>query len=188
MARKWVRLWIKRFYSFFSLLIIFWDFRAPAAAREELGLSYLLAGWRQLVRVFGQHREVINNGLQMCYLAQHGDLHVLTGEEDECNQLGRQQEPACSVFSVQRLSVTHHHRLKEVDEWTVASSFLQERPAHRLLLRLLHQQVQVADVLHGTVQLGAQVPPAWARERRRRIEVRGVNRGEERRRRRNVNR
>lgn len=27
--------------------------------------------------VFSQHSEVINNGLQMCYLSQHGDLYIL---------------------------------------------------------------------------------------------------------------
>lgn len=47
------------------------------AQNTDLDCSYLLAGWWQLVRVLSQHSEVINNGLKMCHLAQHGDLYVL---------------------------------------------------------------------------------------------------------------
>ena len=35
------------------------------------------------MRVFSQHGEVINNGLQVCDLSQHGDLHVLEGEQQD---------------------------------------------------------------------------------------------------------
>ena len=70
-----------------------------------------------------------------------------------------------SLFSaVQR--PTHHHRLQQADECTVTASLLQQGSAHRLLLRLLHQQVQVTHVLHGTVQLGAQVAPACEEAKR----------------------
>lgn len=47
----------------------------------DFDCSYLLAGWGQLVRVLSQHSEVINNGLQMRHLSQHGDLYVLQKEE-----------------------------------------------------------------------------------------------------------
>lgn len=112
------------------------------------------------MRVFSQHGEVINNGLQVCDLSQHGDLHVLQGEKQdglEFKQLEQSEEEICT----HQRCWSHHHRLQHVDECTVTPSLLQECSAHRLLLRLLHQQVQVADVLHGAVQLGAQVPPAW---------------------------
>lgn len=116
------------------------------------------------MRVFSQHGEVIDNGLQVCDLSQHGDLHVLQGEKQdglEFKQLEQSEEHTSVHISAVGLSVAHHHRLQHVDECTVTPSLLQEGSAHRLLLRLLHQQVQVADVLHGAVQLGAQVPPAW---------------------------
>lgn len=63
----------------------------------------------------------------------------------------------------------HHHRLQHVNKCTVAPPLFQQGSPHSLLLCLLHQQVQVADVLHGTVQLGAQVPTACVtRESQRR--------------------
>lgn len=68
-----------------------------------------------------------------------------------------------------RVNVPHHHRLQHVNKCTVAPPLFQKGSPHSLLLRLLHQQIQVADVLHGAVQLGAQVPTACVtRERRRR--------------------
>lgn len=69
------------------------------------------------------------------------------------------------LLGVQWLNVPHHHRLQQVDECTVTTSLFQEGSAHCLLLRLLHQQVQVTHILHGTVQLRAQVTAAWARQR-----------------------
>lgn len=63
----------------------------------------------------------------------------------------------------------HHHRLQHVNKCTVAPPLFQKGSPHSLLLCLLHQQIQVADVLHGAVQLGAQVPTACVtRESRRR--------------------
>lgn len=59
-----------------------------------------------------------------------------------------------------RVNVPHHHRLQHVNKCTVAPPLFQKGSPHSLLLRLLHQQIQVADVLHGAVQLGAQVPTA----------------------------
>lgn len=45
----------------------------------EHDVCYLLTGWRQLVGIFSQHSEVINNGLQVCHLSQHGNFYVLEG-------------------------------------------------------------------------------------------------------------
>lgn len=56
---------------------------------------------------------------------------------------------------------TDHDRPQHGDEAAEATPLLHQRLPHRLLLRLLQQQVLIADVLHGAVQLGAQVPPAW---------------------------
>lgn len=47
---------------------------------KALDYGYLLAGWWQLVRVLGQHSEVINNSLEVRHLSQHGDLHILREE------------------------------------------------------------------------------------------------------------
>ncbi len=68
------------------------------------------------------------------------------------------------LLGVQWLNVPHHHRLQQVDECTVTTSLFQEGSAHCLLLRLLHQQVQVTHILHGTVQLRLQVPSPWGGE------------------------
>lgn len=59
-----------------------------------------------------------------------------------------------------RVNVAHHHGLQHVNKCTVAPPLFQEGSPHGLLLCLLHQQIQVADILHGAVQLGAQVPTA----------------------------
>lgn len=56
---------------------------------------------------------------------------------------------------------THHHRLQEGDKGAEAATLLNQGPAHRLLLRLLQQQVHVIHVLQGTVQLGLQVSFPW---------------------------
>lgn len=68
------------------------------------------------------------------------------------------------MYVQQRLNVPHQHRLQHVNECTVTPSLFQKGSAHCLLLRLLHQQVQVTDILHGAVQLGTQVTPAYARQ------------------------
>lgn len=56
------------------------------------------------------------------------------------------------------LQSPHHNWLKEADEGTEATPLLHQGTAHSLLLRLLHQQAHVGDILHGTVQLRLQVP------------------------------
>lgn len=56
------------------------------AENTDFDCSYLLAGWRQLVRVLSQYSEVVNNGLQMRHLSQHGDFDVLKkGEQGGLN-------------------------------------------------------------------------------------------------------
>lgn len=51
------------------------------------------------MRVFSQHGEVINNGLQVCDLSQHGDLHVLQGEKQDELEF-KQLEPSEEHTSV----------------------------------------------------------------------------------------
>jgi len=60
-----------------------------------------------------------------------------------------------------RTSPPHHNGLQEADDGAEATPLLHEGPAHRLLLRLLHQQTQVRHILHGAVQLGLQVHSPW---------------------------
>lgn len=111
----------------------------------------------------------------MCYLSQHGNLYTLQGNTGQTESNGyhiidMSKQPVLFTFIFykpqvyQRHNDPHHHRLEHVNECTVTPSLFQEGSAHRLLLRLLHQQIQVTDVLHGTVQLGAQVPTACARQ------------------------
>lgn len=106
----------------------------------------------------------------MRYLPQHGNLYILEKEKKGGIKLNSNHttraSPVKHLFSseLQRPNVPHHHRLQQVNECTVTASLLQEGSAHCLLLCLLHQQIQVTDVLHGTVQLGAQVTPACMRQ------------------------
>lgn len=61
--------------------------------------------------------------------------------------------------------ITDHNRPQHGHEAAKATPLLHQRPPHRLLLRLLQQQVLIADVLHGAVQLGLQVSTAWTQTR-----------------------
>lgn len=56
--------------------------------------------------------------------------------------------------------VTDHDRLQHGDEAAEATPLLHQRLPHRLLLRLLQQQVFITDILHGAVQLRLEVPAA----------------------------
>lgn len=96
----------------------------------------------------------------MSDLSQHGNLNILQLKHDgrEIKRRTRHQR----WRNTRPVTAPHHHRLQHVNEGAVTAPLLQEGPANRLLLRLLHQQVQVTHVLHGAVQLGAQVPPACA--------------------------
>ncbi|TNN58204.1 hypothetical protein EYF80_031564 [Liparis tanakae] len=82
-------------------------------------------------------------------LLQEGEVKVLLGNNgSQRPTLGRKSPP-------------HHDGLQEADDGAEATPLLHEGPAHRLLLRLLHQQTQVRHILHGAVHLGLQVHSPW---------------------------
>lgn len=79
-----------------------------SAAVVVVHLCYLLTGGWQLVWVLSQHSEVINNGLQMCYLSQHGNLYILEGETGwiglnsyHINSKSKQSKPSFYISAIQ---------------------------------------------------------------------------------------
>lgn len=63
---------------------------------------------------------------------------------------------------------THHDRPQHLHEGADPLPVLNECLPQRLLLRLLQQDVFIADILHGAVQLGLDVSPAWRTQGRQR--------------------
>lgn len=79
--------------------------------------------------------------------------------------IGPMSHPSSLVFPLPiqplpPLLQSYHYRLQEANEGAEASPLLHQSSAHRLLLCLLHQQVHVIHIMHGTIQLGLQVPSA----------------------------